>query len=271
MQTVYEQIIKCRNLKTKTKTFNDDPLLIIDAPLLIKVPYFIDNLLMEQKLAALFHQTYDMSNLDENILFKSGFVSIDKEINISYSFKEFTAHVSTKEDKLIVTFFHDAEKIKTAFQTDRCIVNVDHDLNLIQAEYSTYFAFINQISHKSGYGGYNHMKISRIINKTESYNQLSFHHSDDKSNLFSDVHPSRIDKRFLIPNTELEDTFIKMIDRITDRPYSFCQIFDKYPSFVECVKSSDAVIEFVNLFVHQYFDENEHLKQNILLLDMLMI
>lgn len=263
MQTVYDQIIKCRELKRET--FND-------APLLIKVPYFIDNTLVEQKLADLLHLVYDISNIDENILFKPGLLSVDKEISIAYRFKDFTAHISTNDDKLIITFFHDAENIKTAFQTDRCIVNVDHDLNLIQAEYSTYFAFINRIYHKkSNYAGYNHMKISRIINKTESYNQLSFHHSDDESDLFSAVHPSRIDKRFSIPNTELEDTFIKMIDRVTDRPHSFCQIFDKYPSFVECVKSSDAVIEFVNLFVHQYFDENEHLKQNILLLDMLMI
>lgn len=136
-----------------------------------------------------------------------------------------------------------------------------------------YFSFLNSVLHNNGgYGGYNQMKIQRVIDLNGAYNHLSFRHSDSiDDDLFIDVERSKLDERFLQPNADLEETFYKLIDFVTERPHEFYAIFDGYPSFSNCVEHSDAIIDFVNVFVHQYFSDNERLKQNMLLLDMQVI
>jgi len=110
--------------------------------------------------------------------------------------------------------------------------------------------------------------VQRIIDLNGSYNHLAFLHDDNGDEVFIDVDKNKLDARFLTPNTDLENLFYKSIDLVTERPHEFHEIFDGYPSFSKCVEHSDGIIDFVNVFVQQYFDANERLKENLLLMDM---
>lgn len=251
MKTLYEQFRECK------LALNSD---------------VSDNPVITQKLKVLFHKAYGIDISDESILFKKDIASIGQELSVSYKFEYGSVDVSTKYDQLVVIFFHKKD-FKAPFEANRCTISVDHDLNFVRAEYCMYFSFLNSVLHNNGgYGGYNQMKIQRVIDLNGAYNHLSFRHSDSiDDDLFIDVERSKLDERFLQPNADLEETFYKLIDFVTERPHEFYAIFDGYPSFSNCVEHSDAIIDFVNVFVHQYFSDNERLKQNMLLLDMQVI
>jgi hypothetical protein len=247
MKTLYEQFRECK------LALNSD---VRDNPLII------------QKLKVLFHKVYGIDISDESILFKKDIASIGQELSVSYKFEYGSVDVSTKYDQLVVTFFHKKD-FKAPFESNRCTISVDHDLNFISAEYCMYFSFLNSVLHNNGgYGGYNQMKIQRVIDLNGVYNHLSFRHSDDAGDVFINVERSKLDERFFQPNTDLEEKFYQLIDFVTEHPHEFYAIFDGYPSFTNCVEHSDAIIDFVNVFIHQYFSDNERLKQNMLLLDM---
>jgi hypothetical protein len=248
MKTLYEQFRKCK------LALNSD---------------VGDNPLISKKLKVLFHKVYGIDISDESILFKKDIGSIGQELSISYKFEYGSVDVSTQQEQLVVKFYHN-DNFKAPFKANRSTISVDHDLNFVRAEYCMYFAFLNSVLHNNGgYGGYNQMKIQRIIDLNGAYNSISFRHSDDAdSDLFIDVERSKLDERFFQPNTNLEETFYQLIDFVTEHPHEFYAIFDGYPSFSNCVEHSDAIIDFVNVFVHQYFSDNERLKQNMLLLDM---
>lgn len=248
MKTLYEQFMECK--EARNADVKDNPLII-------------------QQLIALFQQSYGISEAGESLLFKNDVASIGQELRVDYKFKYGFVSVGTLKGELVVTFHHKFDGMKVPFEANRCTVFVDHDLNFIRAEYCTYFSFLNSVIYnKPNYGGYNQMKIQRIIDLNGSYNQLSFCNSADDNDEFIDTDLSTLDNRFVTPNTALEEAFIQVIDVVTEYPNEFYSVFEEYPSFSKCVESSKAVIEFVNLFVEQYFSDNEKLKQNMLLFEM---
>jgi len=255
MKTIYEQFKTCKlslNYECQTDLNSD----VRDDPLII------------HKLKVLFHKAYGIDISDKSLMFKRDISSIGQELSVSYKFEYGSVDVSTQQDKLVVTFYH-KDNFKAPFEANRCTISVDHDLNFVRAEYCMYFSFLNSVLHNNGgYGGYNQMKIQQVIDSTGAYNSIAFRHSDDADDdVFIDVERSKLDERFFQPNTDLEETFYKLIDFVTERPHEFYAVFDGYPSFSNCVEHSDAIIDFVNVFIHQYFSD-ERLKQNMLLLDM---
>lgn len=226
-----------------------------------------NNPLITQQLIVLFQQAYGIDLSDEPDVFVWDGGSRGQEINIDYKFKYGKVSVCTEVDKLVVTFFHQ-DKLKVPFESNRCIVTVDDDLNFIRAKYSIYFAFLNSIFYGKNTIGYNQVKLQRIIDLNGSYNHLAFLHDDNGDESFIDVDKNKLDARFLTPNPDFENCFYKAIDFVTEKPHEFYEIFDEYPSFSKCVEHSDGIIEFVNVFVHQYFDTNDKLKEKLLLLDM---
>ncbi len=249
MSTIYEQFIEYQ----KTHISTD-----------------VQEVFIQHQLCLLFYKSYGIKLPYEEDVFTYAGSSVGEELKIYFIFKYGQVTVATEKDHLIVVFFHN-EDVKSPFNANRCFINVDENLNFIEAEYSMYFTFLNKILNKNDlYGNcYNQMRIQRIIDLTSSYNHLSFHHSNDKDDeLFIDMDKNKIDERFLKPNPYFEDDFLKVIDFVTYKPLEFHEIFDGYPSFTSCVNSSDSIIDFVNVFVDQYFNDNEKLKQNILVLNM---
>lgn len=248
MTTIYDQFMQC---KKEQHT------------------YIRDNYLVHQKLMVLFHMAYGIDLSPEEHVFTNDISSIGQELSIDYKFKYGKVNVCTEVDKLVVTFFH-GDHLKAPFNANRCTITVDHDLNFIKAEYCMYFAFLNSVLHNNGgYGGYNQVKLQRIIDLNGAHNDLAFRHSDAvDDDLFVDVERSKLDERFLKPNIQLEEFLFKAIDFVTENPHDFYETFDGYPSFSKCVDHSDGIIDFINVFVHQYFNDNERLKENLLLIDM---
>lgn len=226
-----------------------------------------ENNLIPQQLTILFEKAYGIDLSGEQDIFSFDSAARGEEISIDYKFQYGKVMVGTESNKLVVTFFHN-DKLKVPFETNRCIVTVDDDLNFVKAEYSIYFAFLNSVFYGRNVFGYNQVKIQRIIDLNGSYNHLAFLHDDNGDESFIDVDRSKLDQRFLKPNQDFEDCFYKTIDFVTEKPHEFYEIFDGYPSFSKCVDHSDSIIDFVNVFIQQYFDANERLKENLLLMDM---
>lgn len=246
MKTIYDQFIESK--LALNSNFSNNPLIV-------------------QKLKVLFHKAY---GIDESILFRKDQSSIGQELTVSYKFEYGSVEVATKNYQLVVTFFHKSD-FEAPFKSNRCTIYVDHDLNFIRAEYCMYFAFLNSVLHNNGgYAGYNQMKVKQVIDLNGTYNHIAFLNSDD-DDVFIDVERSKMDERFFQPNTDLEKTFYNLIDFVTEHPHEFYAIFDGYPSFANCIDHSDSIIDFVNVFIHQYFSDGERLKQNMLLLDMQVI
>jgi hypothetical protein len=245
MKTLYEQFMECKQSR------NTD---------------VCNNPLVRQQLVELFQKTYDIT-LPSVDIFTPDVSSIGEQVSIGYKFPYGSVKVATADKRLEVTFFHN-DQIKAPFQANRCVITVDDNLNFIKAEYSMYFAFLNSILHNSAYGGYNQLLIQRIIDLSGAYNHLSFRDGNDIDDCFTDAERCKLDERFFTPNPELEDDFYKLIDFATEYPHDFYARFDGYPTFNQCVEHSDSIIDFINVFIHQYFNDNERLKQNLLLIDM---
>lgn len=259
MKTIYEQFIQCTEAKKLSLFLCDDDIL----------NEMIDEIFIVEKLERLFYKIYNVQTFLKPLSFERNISSLDQKTTLTYEFQYGSATISIEDNNMLVTFYHEDGWFKAPFDTDRCIVSVDHNLNFIHCEYSTYFAFLNSILHNNGsYGGYNHMQIKQITDINGSYNQLAFCHSSDHDDLLKDVSEGKLDKRFVARNIDLEKTFFQIIDFVTEKPHEFYAVFNEYPSFSECVDSSDRIIDFVNLFVEQYFNDNEGLQQHLLLLDM---
>lgn len=264
MKTIYEQLMEVKNVES---LYRSESSLFLGAD--CNIDGIVDDVLVSEKLTELFYKVYNIQQPHDPIFFESNISSVGLRVSVAYNFQYGSAHLSVENNIMSVSFFHKNDWFKAPFDTDRCIVSVDHNLNFIQYEYCTYFAFLNSILHNSGgYGGYNHIEIKQITDSTGTFNTLAFSHSDDHDDSFKDVPEGKLDKRFSTPNVELEKMFIQIIDFVTDKPHQFYSIFPEYPSFSTCVDSSDGIIDFVNLFVEQYFNDNERLQQHLLLLDM---
>lgn len=246
MKTLYEQFMECKQSR------NTD---VCSSPMVM------------QKLVELFQTTYGIK-LSSGGVFIPNVSSIAEQINVAYTFPYGSVKVATSDKRFEVTFFHN-DQIKAPFQANRCVITVDDNLNFIKAEYSMYFAFLNSVLHNNGaIGGYNQLQIQRIIDLSGTYNHLSFRNGNDIDDDFTDAERCKLDERFFIPNSELEDDFYKLIDFATEYPHDFYAMFDGYPKFHQCVEHSDSIIDFINVFIHQYFNDNERLKQNLFLIDM---
>lgn len=264
MKTIYEQLIEVKNVK---RFHRDENSIFLGTD--CNIDSIIDDVLVNEKLTELFYKVYSIQKSYDPIFFERNISSIGLDVSVAYNFQYGSVHITVENNKLLVTFYHKDGWFKAPFGTDRCIVSVDHNLNFIQHEYSTYFAFLNSVLHNNGsYGGYNHMQIKQITDINGSYNQLAFCHSSDHDDLLKDVSEGKLDKRFVARNIDLEKTFFQIIDFVTEKPHEFYAVFHDYPSFSECIDSSERIIDFVNLFVEQYFNDNERLQQNLLLLDM---
>lgn len=262
MKTIYEQFIQCKEAK-KLSLFLNDAVILNE---------MIDEILIGEKLEILFYKIYGVQSFSKPLAFERNISSFDQKTTVTYNFQHGSAVISIEDNNMSVTFYHEGDWFKAPFETDRCIVSVDHDLNFIQYEYSTYFAFLNSIFYNNGgYGGYNHMQIKQITDARRSYNQLAFCNSTDDDDLLKDVQEGKLDKRFVTRNIDLEKTFFQIVDFVTEKPHEFYAVFPEYPSFSDCVDSSDRIIDFVNLFVEQYFNDNDSLQQHLLLLDMQVI
>lgn len=246
MKTLYEQFMECK--QSRNIDVGKNPLLL-------------------QKIADLFQTTYGIA-LSSDDVFTHKSASIGEQISIAYTFLYGSVGVATVGKRLEVTFYHN-DQIKAPFQANRCVITVDDNLNFIKAEYSMYFAFLNSVLHDNGaIGGYNQLQIQRIVDLSGAYNHLSFRNGNDIDDDFTDAERCKLDERFFTPNPELEDDFYTLIDFATEYPHDFYARFDGYPKFHQCVEHSDSIIDFINIFIHQYFNDNERLKQNLLLIDM---
>lgn len=265
MKTIYEQLMALKDVESLHRS---ESTLFLGADCIIGDDV-IDDILVNEKLTELFYKIYNIQKPYETPLFERNISSIGLQISVAYNFQYGSVHLTVENNKLLVTFYHNEDWFKAPFGTDRCIVSVDHNLNFIQYEYSTYFAFLNSVLHNNGgYAGYNHMQIKQVTNAAGTRNQLAFCHSTDDDDLLKDVQEGKLDNRFVTRNIDLEKTFFQIIDFVTEKPHEFYAVFPDYPSFSDCVDSSDRVIDFVNLFVDQYFNDNEGLQQHLLLLDM---
>jgi hypothetical protein len=265
MKTIYEQLMELKDVKSLHRS---ETTLFLGADCIVGDDV-IDDILVNEKLIELFYKAYSIQEPLEQIFFERNISSIGLRISVAYNFQYGSVHLAVENNKLLVTFYHKDDWFKAPFGADRCMVSVDHNLNFIQSEYSTYFAFLNSVLHNNGgYAGYNHMQIKQFTDSAGTRNQLAFCHPDDNDDLFKAAPEGKLDKRFSIPNVQFENTFLQIIDFVTDRPHEFYAIFPEYPSFSECVDSADGIINFVNLFVEQYFNDNERLQQHLLLLDM---
>jgi hypothetical protein len=248
MKTIYDEFIEC-HLDRSTNVQSNPTIL--------------------KQLRLLFLKSYGIDLFKESDTFIPDSASIGEKLTINYKFKYGTVSISTKSDGLEVVFYHLKSLFKAPFDTNRCVVSVDHDLNFIRAEFCVYFSFSNKINYKQ-------VKIHRVIDLERTYNQLSFRKdnkiyftsSGERGDVFLEVSHEKISEHFVIPNTDLEESLYRILDFVTEKPDEFYEIFTGYPSFSECVNISESIIEFINLFVYQYVNDNENLKNNMLLIEM---
>lgn len=254
MKTIYDYLFECK--RKQTTTLDTDVKLRIAA-----------------KLGLLLNQFCDIELSDNSPSFTPNGGFVGKEMVSCYQFKYGSVDVSTKDHHLEVTFFFkENDLLKVPLGTSRCVVTVDHDLNLKKATYSYYVCFSKRILD-SDYTDFEHcnLLIQRIVDGKNYYNTIFYHNTQSEGKEYKDLLQQGLSERYVIPDYEFEMMFKKFIVFVSTKPFYFYEAFPEYPSYMDFIHKIDQTVDFMNLFNQQYIADPILLNQKILLLDMQVI
>lgn len=251
MKTIYDRLIQCQQRMT-LKCFKAN----INEPLvdLLKTICSID-----------------LSN--ERYPFVTDGGALHMDVTLNYRFKYGRVSISANEHDLTVVFFFDyayRELLNIPLYSNSCIVNVDHDLKFIKASFNYYFSFSTKILEPecNEYQNFNIM-LTHTVEIDKSYNSL-FYNIDEIDKYLEIV--DGFDKRFYIHNVEFELLLIKFIKFSAYNPIVFYSGFSQYPSYIDIITDLNAIVNFINIFTEQYFNDYDNLiytiEQHLLLVDM---
>lgn len=250
MKTIYELLIQCQRRMT-LKCFKSN----VNKPLI----------LLLKKISHI-----DLSNEPYPFVADGGSLTIN--VTVNYRFKYGRVAISANEHDIEVDFFFDPSYLallNITLHSNRCTVNVDHNLNFIKATFNQPFSFYKK-DLKTEYNEHNYFNImlSHTIELEKTYNSLSynFNHLDKYLKI------NGFDKRFYMHNFDLELLLIKFINFVAYNPDVFYLGFSKYPSYHEIIMDLNAIVNFINMFIDQYFNDHDNLiytiNQHLLLIDM---
>lgn len=251
MKTIYDQLTQCQKRMT-LKCFKTK---------------------MDAHLATLLKQICAIDLSNEQYPFVTDGGSVFPDITLNYRFKYGRASISANEHDLTVIFFFDyeyREVLKIPLYSNSCIVNVDHDLKFIKATFNDYMS-LSMKDLEPEYNEYENFNImfTHTVEIDKTYN--SFFYNFNEFDEYLEI-VDGFDNRFYNNNFEFELLLIKFIRFAVCDPTVFYSCFSKYPSYNELITDVKAIVDFINMFIEQYFNDNDNLiytiEQHLLLVDM---
>lgn len=271
MTTLYKKLLVCKKKRSSNRIFNLE--------------------ITNQLLTLLYCSCgIDLSSILAP--FVQDIVIFGKEMTIDYKFKYGTASVNTQSDNLNVVFSFSKKKSSEyylPFNANRCVVQVDNDLNFKMATFNFFVTFsTNKITGQSAtvlspstnpYVGsllvndpnYGTINIKRIIDiNGNAFNEITYDSFRSKLGGYTNLVDTHLNKRFFQSDKAFEEVFMQFM-KLASTSKEFYSIFPEYPTYRKFMESKNNAIDFLNLFHEYYVQDVELLKSNMLLIDMQVI
>lgn len=218
---------------------------------------------LDKELCLLFKQLSGIDLTTERYPFIRDGGDLQFGVTVHYNFKYGSATIKAKGPKLTVLFFFEykyKDLLNLPSQSNNCEIDVDHNLNFIQAEFEDSLSFSKKhldiklpISHL-------YIKVNHILTLNGYEKMLSY--KNDFNGKIIDLN-NGLDIRFYLKDFSFDAVFNKLMILINYSPTSFYIGFPNYPSYKEFITEPDKIIKFVNMFIHDYFNDFDNLVANI--------
>lgn len=218
---------------------------------------------IDKKLCLLFKQISGIDLSSQHYPFLRAGGSLNFGVSIRYDFKYGSMTVKTQFAKLIVTlYFKDEYKDIFNFpsQSNNCTIDVDHNLNFIQATFEDSLPLSKKHLNKNLFINHFYIKINHIFTLDGYEKKLSS--QDGLNGEIVNLHRN-LDIRFRNKDYNFDDLFVKFIKLLNCSPTIFYIGFPNYPNYRDLITKSRATIAFVNMFVHDYFNDINNLNEII--------
>lgn len=217
---------------------------------------------VNKELCLLFKQLSGIDLSSEPYSFVRDGGELQFGVTVHYKFKYGSATIKARGPKLTVIFFFEykyKDLLNLPSQSNNCEIDVDHNLNFIQAKFEDSLSFSrkhldikNPISHL-------YIKVNHILTLNGYEKKLSY---QNDSGTIIDLH-YELDIRFYTKDFSFDDLFNKFMILVNYSPTSFYIGFPNYPSYRELLNEPYKITKFVNMFIHDYFNDFDNLVANI--------
>lgn len=196
-----------------------------------------------------------------------------RNLKISYRCQYCEATVSMKDEKLSVSFSFFKNNLghyKIPLNSNRCAIDVDHQLNFKQAFFNYYANFSklkvdpNCVDHI-----YSSLNITRTIDSNfNQINNVSYLNGNTEISDYVGLKDFNLSSIFFEANNRFDNLLVDATTFCEYNPKEFYNVFPEYPSYVDFMSSIEKATEFLNLFYTQYSNDADILTSRLLLLDM---
>lgn len=214
--------------------------------------------LVSSKMAPLLKQSCGIDLVGDEQHFTDNISVCGLEVGVDFRFQYGSATLMLIDEKLEVRFYF-SDKYKNNFEipfnTKRCQVFVDHELNFQKAT-------LNYSSMKGAF-----IFARTIENSLKSYNTLHYKDKETKQDISFDG--QGLHDNFFVPNLHFEVTLIKFLDCYTNNSNQFNSIFSERLNYdIDCFDNISNAVNFLNQFNYEYTHQSDALEANLLLIDM---
>jgi len=214
---------------------------------------------LDKELCLLFKQLTGIDLSSERYPFIRDGGDLQFGVTVHYKFKYGYMTVKTRGTKLTVTLFYE-DQLNLPSQSNNCVIDVDYNLNFIQATFEDSLPLSKKHLNPNLFISHFYIKINHILTLDSYEKKLSC--NDGLNGEVFDLH-NGLDLRFHNKDFDFDDIFIRLMRLVNYSPAVFYIGFPKYPSYKDLLTNTDSVIAFVNMFIHDYFNDFNSLNANI--------
>lgn len=227
---------------------------------------------ISKELCLLFKQISGIDLSSEPYPFVKNGGELQFGVTVKYTFKYGAMTIKSTGPKLTVLFLLEykyKDLLNLPSQSGNCEIDVDHNLNFIQAKFEDSLFFSAKCLEMKLPISNLCVKINHILTLHGYEKKLSYQNHVNGKIIYLN---NGLDIRFNTKDFSFDDVLYKFMILATYYSSIFYIGFPNYPSYEELLTEPDKIIKFVNMFIHDYFNDFDNLVDNIerhyLLLDM---